>query len=172
MVLQEYSTLESLSAEAARLQVLIRESEERLHEVRTLIRLAKEFNLATSPAPEPISSILASRMARLAGLKANPASLKSRIIEACEHILSDGERRLSRELLPELARRGVILEGSDPAANLSAYLSKERDRFTSNQKLGGWTLTRLTQRSNNAPSAVVAGTVKAGGNSESPTAEG
>lgn len=140
------TTLDSLSAEASRLAALIRDSQSRLNEIETLIRLAKKFNLAGTGSPQPIAASLEAHTKQLAERIANPQTMKARILSACETVLADGSRRFSRQLVLELAKVGVVVGGADPAANLSSYLSKEKDLFTSNLQLGGWTLTRLTQK--------------------------
>jgi hypothetical protein len=48
--------------------------------------------------------------------------------------------------LPELAEYGVIVDGQNPSANLSAYLSREKHLFQSSPSDGGWTLTRFARR--------------------------
>jgi len=66
---------------------------------------------------------------------------------ACDSILSDGRRRVSKEIVPELAKLGVSLNHSkDPAGLLASYLSREKNRFVSDVKQGGWTLTRLIHK--------------------------
>jgi hypothetical protein len=72
-------------------------------------------------------------------LKRRSKTLKEQILDASEEILADGMHRLSRDLLPELAKRGVRIGGKDPA-NLASYFSREKQRFVSDQRAGGWTL--------------------------------
>jgi hypothetical protein len=86
-----------------------------------------------------------------------PKSQRQRIIEAADMVLSDGRRRLSRELLPELTKLGVIVGGKDPSGNLAAYLSREKERFHTDQKRGGWTLTRMMQKARPADVVATAG---------------
>jgi hypothetical protein len=73
---------------------------------------------------------------------------KDRIILGAEAILQDGRRRRPKQLLEEMAKIGVTVPGKNPAAGLSSYLSKEKDRFETDPGSGGWTLTRLTKKAN------------------------
>ncbi|HEV2700787.1 MAG TPA: hypothetical protein VGV09_04095 [Steroidobacteraceae bacterium] len=148
---QNSMTLEGLAAEAATLREHIEQYRVRLEEIETLVRLAEKYNLCVDRhievVPEP-KRVTDSRLFAAIHRAARDMTIRDRIILGCESILDDGKRRLSRELVPELAKLGVNVGGKDPAGNLAAYLSKEKDRFDSNIKLGGWSLTRLTRRAN------------------------
>lgn len=137
------STRNRTAARLAKLREEARVVEKELEELDQLIALATKYGV-TEFGPEPTSAIAA----RVAGQLAIPLekTLRDRVLDTAEEVLADGVRRLSRELLPELAARGVVLRGNKPVPNLAAYLSKAADRFTSNVKAGGWTLTRLTQK--------------------------
>lgn len=75
-------------------------------------------------------------------------TVKDRILLAAESVLEDGKRRRPRQLLEEMAKIGVTVPGKNPAASLSSYLSKEKDRFETDPGSGGWTLKRLTKKTN------------------------
>lgn len=151
MAMTTRNTLEGLTAEAKSLREQIEEHQARIEEIDTLVRLAEKYNLwvgrtvETDVQPKRVTDARALGAAHLAG---RVFTVRDRIILGCESILGDGKRRLSRELVPELAKLGVIVGGRDPVGNLAAYLSKEKDRFDSNTKQGGWSLTRLTRRAN------------------------
>lgn len=120
-----------------------REIEERLKEVaelEELLRLADKHRLEVSV---PIAASLNRLQAQLEVRPSELQTLRERIIAAAESVLSDGKRRVARELLPEMAKYGVKLEGKNPQSNLSSYLSREKDKFVSDVKLGGWTLRSL-----------------------------
>lgn len=55
-------------------------------------------------------------------------------------------RPIPRELLVELEALGVKVNGKDASSNLSVYLSREKDIFTSDVKAGGWTLLKLQKK--------------------------
>jgi len=123
-----------------------REIEERqkdIAELEELLRLADKHRLEVSV---PISAEVARLSSQLAVRPSEMQTLRERIIAAAESVLSDGKRRVARELLPEMRKHGVILEGKNPYSNLSSYLSREKDKFVSDVKLGGWTLCRLAQK--------------------------
>ena len=150
--MSSHSTPESLDAEVEYLTRKIRETQERLHEdqkrldeIETLLRLSRKYGLLTT-GTQSGQTELTVHMERM-GLVPEPRHpLRARIIASADLILSDGKRRLSRELLPELARYGVVVDGQNASANLSAYLSREKHLFQSSPSDGGWTLTRLARR--------------------------
>lgn len=133
--------LSELAQRSQYLQAQLLETDERRHNIEEFLRLAKILGVATKP--EPPKATLADVLARAASVNPDRRPLKTRIIEAAEHVLSDGKRRFSRELLPELEKLGVVIEGRDPAANLSSVLSREKMTFSSSQSAGGWTLLHL-----------------------------
>jgi hypothetical protein len=92
-----------------------------LNTVRLLIELIRKHNKWQSP---PIGK---------------KSTKQQSIIEGCAAILSDGKRRLSRELLPELEKLGIIVGGKNPKSLLASYLSAAGG-FESVIKLGGWKL--------------------------------
>jgi hypothetical protein len=126
-----------LQAEANRLRALIEETQKRLSDIETLIGLLGTYDQLLEASARPASELVTKLHE---SLKRRSNTLKERILDASEEILADGARRLSRDLLPELAKRGVRVGGKDPAANLASYLSREKERFVSDQRAGGWTL--------------------------------
>jgi hypothetical protein len=146
------TTLQGLATEAQELREQIAKASERLEEIETLVRLAAKYNLNVDVKPTAIlmqpKRVTETRIMAAAHGAAHALTVRDKIILGCESILDDGKRRLSRELVPLLATLGVKVGGKDPAGNLAAYLSKEKDRFDSNVKQGGWSLTRLTRRAN------------------------
>jgi hypothetical protein len=136
-------SLVNLNAEAERLRRIIQDAQKSLSEITSMIPFVEKYGPILS-GPKPVGNSVDIVSARLRGeLK---VSKKDRILRASEHILADGKRRISRQLLSDLMLSGVEVGGSDPVLNLSSYLSREKDRFTSNLKAGGWTLVRLVQQ--------------------------
>jgi hypothetical protein len=138
-------TFENLAAEIARKRAELKELEE-------LLRLAEKYLRHAQPVRVTGVGAIGA-LAMLAQKERNAASFgatkKDRILNGCEFVLSDGKRRISRQLVIELAEHGIRVGGENPgteAANLSSYLSREKDRFVSDVKLGGWTLRRLLQK--------------------------
>lgn len=79
---------------------------------------------------------------------------KARILDTSEQILATSKRKTSRELIAELAAKGVEVGGADPINNLGAYLSPEKKRFSYDRKKGGWGLAPQKKASpNDAPTS-------------------
>jgi hypothetical protein len=135
---------EDVFATIARKQREIEERQKDISELEELLRLADKHRLEVS-SPN-IGAGLDQLRNRLEVTRTVPQTLRERIIAAAETVLSDGQRRFARELLPELLKYGVRLEGKNPAGNLASYLSREKDRFISDAKMGGWTLRVLAQK--------------------------
>lgn len=112
-------------------------------EIEEFIRLADKFGVRDLTT-QSVANVTAELVNRLANQPKK--TLRDQILDTAEQVLSDGERRVSRDLLPKLKELGVELGGKDPVLNLSSYLSKAKDRFTSDVRAGGWTLTRLTKK--------------------------
>jgi hypothetical protein len=110
-----------------------------LEEVRTLIGLMRKHC-----TPSPFQSALELSASVTASMKKKLTKQQS-IIEGCKAILSDGKRRFSRELLPELEKLGIHVGGKNPKSLLASYLSAADD-FVSDQKLGGWTLQSILRK--------------------------
>jgi len=133
-------TLENLAAEIAHKKA-------ELEELETLYRLSQKY--LSQPHPQRVTQVGAlAALAAVTERERTAASFgttkKDRILNASEFVLSDGKRRISRELLKEIATYGIEVGGEDAAGNLASYLSRERTRFVSDVKLGGWTLKKLT----------------------------
>src|SRR6266705_3479867 len=106
----------------------IKEAQEELAKLDQLEALARQlFPAGAAYSPTAVAGRVTKRDA---------------ILSTVELILSDGRRRTSRELLPELKARGVEIGGQDEVNNLAAYLSPEKDRFDSDRQKGGWGLIR------------------------------
>ena len=122
---------------------VIRESEERLSKLDELQELATELFGASATDDVTIRSGLAAAPL-LAAVAVKSGSVrvtkKEAILTGAESILSDGRRRTSKELVEELKTYGVEIGGIDPANNLAAYLSPEKERFDSDRSKGGWGL--------------------------------
>ena len=69
------------------------------------------------------------------------------ILNACDLMLANGIRMTSRELLKGLKNQGIEVGGSDEVLYLSGYLSREKDRYEANRKLG-WKLIGSHKRVN------------------------
>jgi hypothetical protein len=122
-----------------------------LKEVRLLIELARKY----APQPNPVQPAGAVVMSVTRGLADRGMTKQKRIFKATLEILSDGKRRLSRDLIPELEKRGVIVGGKNPKSLLASYLSTAPDVFESDVKLGGW-MIRLGPAKKARPDEVAA----------------
>ena len=139
----ETNSVESLTEKIARLRDTVAAAQAEIEEIETLLRLAEKYRL--NPGPAEITAAATARA--LAALELAPRmTIKERILTAAESVLLDGKRRVSRELMADMAKLGVVVGGGDPAANLASYLSREKDIFESDVKAGGWTLKRLTKK--------------------------
>lgn len=69
-------------------------------------------------------------------------SVAGRVIPFVEGILADGVRRKTLELLPLVAQEGIEIGGEDKLTGLSAILSRKKDIFVGDKKLG-WTLAKF-----------------------------
>jgi hypothetical protein len=125
----------SISALERKAEVMQKE----LDEVRTLIGLMRKHC-----TPSPFQSALELTASMTADMK-KKLTKQQQIIKGCAAILSDGKRRLSRELLPELEKLGITVGGKNPKSLLASYLSAADD-FVSDQKLGGWTLQSILKK--------------------------
>lgn len=79
-----------------------------------------------------------------------PRSKGERVIQAATEILSDGVPRSTRALLVELEKRGVKIGGTDEVANLSAILSRDKQRFQASRAVG-WSLKTKAPESAGTP---------------------
>jgi hypothetical protein len=55
--------------------------------------------------------------------------VKVRAIRGVEIALRNGEPKTARQLVQELAAMGIVIGGQEPASNLSAILSQQREKF-------------------------------------------
>jgi len=139
------AAIAKLRAEADRLRRVIADAQTRLDEIRELIRLLEKFGSVIEQRPVDIETAALNAIDKVVRRHQDlrrPSTQKDRITNACEIILSDGRRRMSRALLVDLRSRGIEVPGNDPATNLASYLSRD-ERFVSNKRLGGWTLASL-----------------------------
>lgn len=148
------SMLDKFAAEAERLKQVIAASEKQLDEINNLMALYRKHAPRVIGGMESMDSVAGKAQLALQGMAGRQQTRKDQITTNCEEILSDGVRRFSRDLVKELAARGVEIGGqSDPATALASYLCREPHRFVTNRKAGGWTLKRFSekQRAGNAP---------------------
>jgi hypothetical protein len=145
----DQESLNKLNAAVERLRKVIQTANNDIADIEAYILLSQKPSIAAHIGMGRLThlsadvSAVAETIAKTAG---RFPSQKERILTASEQVLSDGVRRLSRELLPEIEALGVTVGGKDPVTNLAGYLSREKHRFQSDQKAGGWTLTRLAQK--------------------------
>lgn len=122
-------------------EIRVKVAQEYLEEMRqSLVLYSKHPDLFEPAAIGRVANTLNARLAR-----SHKASTKrERILNAAMEILSDGQRRFARALLPELVARGVKVSGRNEdiqRTNLAAYLSKS-GKFEASNKLGGWTIRK------------------------------
>jgi hypothetical protein len=144
----QYLNVDQLVQRVAELRAQSEAMNKELEELSLLITLARKY-LESQPhdRPKPITADDALRAVQGAVERSQSVPKRRRIVEAAAEILSDGRRRLSREMLTELLGRGVEVGGAPgkEAASLASYLSKD-DQFVSDIKAGGWTLKRFLQK--------------------------
>lgn len=139
---------ETIDQRIDRLRGIVEEGERaaaELAELQELKRLMAKYDVSPPQATSRVAAPVAENIAHNSTLS-RALTTKDKIILGAESVLQDGQRRLSRRLLADMEKIGVIVDGKDPVANLSSYLSREKDRFESDLKLGGWTLKRLTKK--------------------------
>jgi hypothetical protein len=139
--MEKPSSLEDLNTEASRLRAQIERDQASLAEIETLLRLVEKYQLSvphTRVTSEGALSMVLS--APQHATRSTGETVKELLLRTAAAILSDGRRRLSRELVHEMKRHGVYVPGEDQAGNLASYLSREKETFESNVKAGGWTL--------------------------------
>lgn len=76
-------------------------------------------------------------------------TIKDRITERVQALLSDGKPRHTRELVPYLRSEGVDLKGKDPVLQVSSVLSRD-SRFKASRAIG-WTLAAQNGEGPGAP---------------------
>jgi hypothetical protein len=81
-------------------------------------------------------------------LAATATTIKDRIADNCERLLSDRRPRHTRELVSYLRGEGIELKGKDPVLQVSSVLSKD-GRFKANRSLG-WTLVAQNDEGSDA----------------------
>ena len=139
-----------LELEAGSLREKIAVAQHRLAEIETFLKLAKKF-AGKSDAPTSWDDLMH------AAIGPQPtAAQRDRIVAAAEKILSDGRRRSTRELLVELSRYGISPGGDNPLQNLSTYLSREKERFSSDVRRGGWAVKWAATRVANSENVALA----------------
>ena len=135
--------VEAARSELSALQKQAEEIQSRIVEVETFLRMYAKYSGvsvgALNSTFEGFTGALAGYRTRLTSVPLQ-ASKRERIAQAAKRILADGRPRSIRVLLDELKAMNVEIGGSDEAANLSAYLSRE-DAFVSDPKYG-WTLKK------------------------------
>ena len=140
---------DSIELEMDRLRAVVAagvEANAQLEELKTLVLLMKKHNVI--PASQKVAEQVHTVAAHISnGAVAFGVTIKERILNGAEAVLShDGQRRTSRELIAEMGKLGVIVGGVDPVATLSSYLSREKVRFDSDVKAGGWALKRQPKK--------------------------
>jgi hypothetical protein len=120
-----------LEFEAQSLKETIAVASHRLSEIETFLSLGKKFADNSPRLDGTLGDLLGTYSA---------TTRRDRVLDASERILRDGKRRGVQELLGELESMGVSPGGSEPAQTLSTYLSRDKERFSSDVRQGGWTL--------------------------------
>lgn len=135
-ILKMQSRLASLMADRDRIDAEISEIQSALNVVR---RYSDDEQTLESGASEALY--------RMAFGTTNQTK-HQRIIERAKEILSDGCPRPTAALVEAIRANGIEISDTNEKsiANLSAYLSREKDIFISNRKLG-WSLKELTPAS-------------------------
>lgn len=138
-----------VDAEIARLRQVIAVAEAGISDLQNFKALLKKQALAPIIGESGLAPLAASADAAVAVVAKKAGRQlykKDQILDAAENVLADGVRRLSRDLLPEIEKQGVKIGGKDAVNALAVYLSREKHRFQTDQRAGGWTLTRFVQK--------------------------
>lgn len=142
----------SLRERMEKLRSSIADQQKQVDEIAMLLVLAEKYTgtIATGQAAQVTGAGVLKAIGN-AILRGHGETKRSRIISACSEVLSDGQRRLSRELTAHLRQRGIEVrkgpfDADKEAAALASYLSKEKDIFVSDVKEGGWTLKRMQEQ--------------------------
>lgn len=138
-----YSERTAAAIRVKHLREELAQAEEKHRDLDELVRIAEKYDLV--PKARAASDLLNELIGP--SFKASTHTTQyDRVVRGSEAILSDGKRRLSRDLLPELDALGVKVGGKNPKGLIATYLSREPDVFESDTKLGGWALRRLTKK--------------------------
>jgi hypothetical protein len=146
--MDQYKPLNDLDARAEELRRVIADAQKSLQEIETLKMLVTKYlpNVLELSAVKRVDAGSALAAVAYTVGRAKRETKRDQIINGVREILSDGRHRLSRELLGDLQQLGVEVGGSDPAALLSSYLSREKSFFESDLKAGGWALRQASSR--------------------------
>lgn len=130
--------LAQLDAEAQRARNRLAEIDEQAGRLRTYVAVAREYERTESgrttptPSPTPRPTTGASGEGTLSR---RTADMAVGFIEA------KGQPIHTRDLLALMAARGVSVGGSNPVANLSGFLSRDKARLVSSRTYG-WSLRK------------------------------
>ena len=128
--------LMQLDAEAQRVRNRLSEIDEHASRLRTYVAVAREYErmeaghtMSTSPPTlTPTTEAPGERT-----LSRRTADI------AVELLRAKGQPIHTRDLLPQIAERGVTVGGQNPVANLSGFLSRDKGRLV-NSRTYGWSL--------------------------------
>ncbi len=154
--MEPIEALARLESEAAALKKTIDDSQKRLDDITTLLRLLPKYqSILSKDQPKSIKGTVEIFREWLDEQSRRQITKRQLITDAAEVILSDGVRRFSVELIKELHAQGIDVGGTNAKVNLASYLSKD-NRFESNKKAGGWTLTSASKmaKPNDAPTSL------------------
>lgn len=128
--------LMQLDAEAQRARNRLSEIDEQSGRLRTYVAVSREYERmeagqsALTPPPTPTSTTDVPGDGTLSRRTANMA---------VELIEAKGQPIHTRDLLTQMAARGVTVGGANPVANLSGFLSRDKARLVSSRTYG-WSL--------------------------------
>lgn len=130
--------LAQLDAEAQRARNRLAEIDEQAGRLRTYVAVAREYERVETGQTAPTSPLITTPTPDGPG----EGTLSRRTADiAVELIDAKGQPIHTRDLLAQIAERGVTVGGQNPVANLSGFLSRDKERLV-NSRTYGWSLRK------------------------------
>lgn len=130
------SFIQAVEDEIVMIEEKIKHELDRLEELKIVRKVYAEKTEKSAQAP--LFSIAPIALKNDANQREE--SVSARVITYVQQLLSDGRRQKIHELLLQVTEHGIIIGGANQATGLSAILSRRKDIFSGDKKLG-WTLT-------------------------------
>lgn len=159
--------LARLDAEMQRLRARIAAMEEQAVKLRHYIEVAREYEGAQPVvvSGSGVAPTLTVRAFAYAG------GITRTAVDTTIAILRErGQPMHTRPLLDELTRRGIVVGGSNPVANLSGFLSRASDKLR-NSRTYGWSLREWGEPGDDQPPSEATPESDAGSPAGEPAAE-
>lgn len=132
--------LTRLEGELRRLRDRVAEMDAQASRLRTYLAVAREYERAEGHPFLSLDARHAAFAPETAPRHGRTAGISHAAVEGTIELLRAAGKPLhTRDLLTELAARGVVVGGANPVANLSGFLSREKQRLA-NSRTYGWSL--------------------------------